>query len=187
MSKRLGKLANRYAKAFLGSVGASGAGAGQTEAQAAAEGLLLIAKLWQEDPQLASVITNPIFNATERRKGLESVAKFLNLSDVTVRFLRVLFERDRIAALPEIAQVFSELADDAASVVQVSIITARQVDELERREIEGGLAAKIEGRPAYSWSVDAALLGGMIIRYRGNMIDGSLAGRLQTLEKRLAG
>ena len=189
MSKRLGKLAKRYAKALLGSIAGAGVSAteGLTESQSAAQGLLSFAEVWEKDPQLASVIANPMFDAHERIKALEGIATAMKLPDVTSRFLRVLFERDRIAAVAEVAEAFSELADDAANVVPVTVTTARAIDESERKEIEVGLKRLIDGKAAYVWNVDAKLLGGMVISYRGKMIDGSLSGRLENLEKRLVG
>jgi len=189
MSKRLGKLARRYAKALLGSIPGEGitALAGMTEAQSAAQGLLSFAEVWEKDPQLADVIANPMFDARQRIKALEGIAAAMKLPDVTTRFLRVLFERDRIAAVAEVAAAFSELADDAANVVPVTVTTARAIDESEKKEIEVGLKRLIEGTAAYVWNVDAKLLGGMVVSYRGKMIDGSLSGRLESLEKRLVG
>lgn len=191
MSKKLGKLAKRYARALLGRVQEDAALLGESavaeKVQVAATSLSNFADVWKKDAELSSLIVNPMFEASQRKQALLEVTKLLQLPQELVRFIELLFERERIAALPEIASTFKELADEVAKIVHVRVTTARAVDSAERVEIERSVATRIVGKPEFSWNVDPALLGGMTIEYLGRVIDGSLSGRLDAFQRRLIG
>ena len=188
MAKKAGKLATRYARALTAAVereqGKEGTGS-QTAAQRAAAELTAFAKLWQVDAALWAFLGNPMFEKNERANALLEVAKRSGLQDILVRFLQVAFERDRIRYLPEIAESFSQIADAAGGVIQVEVVTARTIKADEQQVIEQGLARQLKGSLKFSWKTDATILGGMVVRYGGKVLDGSLAGRLARIESRL--
>jgi F-type H+-transporting ATPase subunit delta len=102
-----------------------------------------------------------------------------------VRFLKVLFERDRLVALSEIAESFQRLADQCASVIPVEISTARPISPEEVGRIETRIEQSLSGTPEFHWKVDPALLGGIVVTFEGKVLDGSLNGRLNKLERTL--
>ncbi len=186
MAKKVGKLANRYAKALLIAVikelGTSGS---PSPAQKAATNLSSFAKIWDEDRQFSTSIQNPMFEKGERMNALVEVAKKAGLEDILVRFLRVAFQRDRISLLPEIAAAFSEQADSSAGLLQVEVTTARDVPDSEKSAIEKSLVEQLKGSLQFSWKQDPSILGGLVVRYGGKVLDGSLSGRLARLEGKL--
>ncbi len=186
MAKKSGKLASRYARAFLASVekelGTSGS---PTPAQQAADELKQFSSVWEKDQELSSVLLSPMFAREQRITALESVVKEAGLSEITRKFLKVVFQRDRISALPEIAEAFSVVADKAASVVRVTVSTSREIDKVEAQGIEKAVAGKVGGSPEFTWNVDPKLLGGLVIEYAGQIFDGSLSGQLGKIEKEL--
>ncbi len=186
MSKKIGKLARRYARALLGAVERDMGSAGSpTPAQSLATEIQSFSNLWQHDKELSSCILSPAFKREEREQALTGVCKQLNLSPVATRFISTLFERDRISAVLEMTDAFSGLAEEAAGVVSVQVITASAILEDEVREITTDLSRHISGTPNFMWSVDPALLGGMVVKYQGKVLDGSVRGQLERLERSL--
>ena len=186
MAKQAGKLAHRYARALLNAIVRESGSAGDgSPAQKTAEELRGFAAIWQQQPELSRTLLNPMFEKNQRANALLEVAKKAGLSDLSVRFLRVIFERDRIAALPEIALAFSSQADSAAGVLQVEVTTARAVEGSEKGQIESSLRTQLKGRLEFTWKVDASILGGLVLRYAGKVVDGSLGGRLSRIEQKL--
>ncbi|MCB0324772.1 MAG: ATP synthase F1 subunit delta [Bdellovibrionales bacterium] len=186
MAKEYAKLAGRYARALLRAVERELGSAGSpTPAQHVARSLSEFGDLWSERHELSDSIINPMFDKRERLAALLKVAELAELPELARRFLSVVFERDRIAALPEIAAAFSDAADKAAGVVQVAVVSARPVDAEEVRSIEASLAQQISGRLEFQWSVDPALLGGLVVKFQGKVLDGSLSGRLERIERKL--
>ncbi len=188
MGKYSGRLAQRYAKALLRSLQAETEKEqiGLTLQQVSGE-LLGFARIWSAQKELSSSIVNPMFPKEERGNALLTLARAAGMSELGQRFIRVVFERERAAALPEIASAFAALADEAASVVRVEVTVARNVSSDEARAIQLDLRHRIPGDPVFSWKVDPVILGGMIVRYGGKVLDGSLSGQLERLERKLLG
>jgi F-type H+-transporting ATPase subunit delta len=186
MAKTVGKLATRYAKALLAAViREQGSQGSPTPAQSVAKALKEFAGLWQREHSLSVSLQNPMFEKNERANALVKIAEEAGLPDIAVRFLRVCFERERIAALPEIAQAFSDAADADAGILQVEIITARSISTEETKAIEQGLTSQLHGTLSFRWRIEPEILGGLIVRYGGKILDGSLAGRLTRIEHKL--
>lgn len=186
MKKRVGKLAQRYARALLRVVSSevgSGGSAAWEKARAVAQELENFSKIWEEQQEFRFFLLNPSIAKPERTKAILAIAQKLNLSAVTTRFLRVLSEADRLLSLPEIAAGYVALANEEAGVIQVSIVTATAVDAGEQKDIETELRGLLKGAPEFHWSLDKNLLGGMVIQYNGKVIDGSISGRLNRLEQ----
>lgn len=184
MSQKLGKLAHRYAKALLEVVQREHPREGLAlVTKQVAEGLDELAKLWREEKDFSLFVVNPMFPTKERFQILQKSVEILVLPQVIERFLKVLFENDRIQALPEISAAFLLLAHKASGLVEVIITTAMALSESEKKEIEGRLLAHIKGKPVYTWLVDSLLLGGMLVSFDGKVIDGSLRGRLEKIER----
>ena len=187
MGKDIGKLSKRYANALYKSVvqelGTEGI---PTPAQQIASSFKDFAKLWLQDSEFSSSISNPMFDASERLKALIKIAQMMQLQDILCRSLRVIFEHDRIVALPQIAEAFSDLADAYAGVVAVEITVARQLLDSEVSFVESQLKEQIGALSRFKWSVNPEIIGGMIVSYQGKVVDGSLSGRLEQIERRLS-
>ncbi len=187
MAKKTGRLAGRYARALLSSLDKKErSGKGTTGAQKLGGELEKVAELWETDAELSSIMLSPMFAREQRANALDAVSKELGLSESALGFVRLLFRRDRLSYLPEIARAFSILADADASVVRVAVKTARKIDNSEVKDIESAISKKLGGLPEFTWEVDPALLGGMVIEYSGQVLDGSLDGQLTRLERGLA-
>lgn len=186
MAKKIGKLARRYAKAFLSVVQSDlGKEGSPSPAQDIAAKLNVFARAWETDEQLPLYFLNPMFDAETRADTMRKVAREAGLPEIAANFLRVLVERDRAGLLPEVGRALAELADEAAGVVQVRVSTAQPVEQAEREDIERQIAAALSGSPQFAWEVEPELMGGMLIQYAGRVFDGSLRGRLARIERGL--
>lgn len=181
MAKHVQKLATRYARSLINAVSRENAGSAQSIA-VALKGFL--AEYWSQ-PILADSLVNPMFDKGERLQALVRIAEQARLPQVAVRFLQVVFERDRISALPQIIETFSTLADEQAGVVKVQVVTAQPVASDEKHSVEESLRRKIGGSLQFHWSEDPEILGGMLVTYGAKVLDGSLKGRLERIERRL--
>lgn len=189
MAKHVQKLALRYARSLLNAVkrdsGQVHASGGRSPAQTVADQLRrFVAEYWS-DPTLVDAMQNPMFEKGQRQQALASIARQAGLPEVATRFLEVVFERDRIAALPQIVDSYAGLTDEEAGIVKVRVVTAQPVDGEERHTVEENLRRKIQGSLSFEWREDPEILGGMLVSYGAKVLDGSLRGRLEQIERRL--
>jgi F-type H+-transporting ATPase subunit delta len=176
-----GSLARRYAKALLelaqesSSVDAVGAQLEQFV------GLCLA-----NEGQLLAAMGNPGFTAAERKGVLDAVLPRLGLTPLVVNFIRLVVEKDRFAALPDISREYRALADTLARRVRATVTTATPASASLQAEITAALSAATGKQVVLETKVDPALLGGMVARVGSRLFDASLRTRLETLQVALA-
>ncbi|MBN2493277.1 MAG: ATP synthase F1 subunit delta [Deltaproteobacteria bacterium] len=138
-----------------------------------------------ENRDLGEVLRSPAFSDAERERVLGRLFDLLGVAEPLDRFLKLLIERRRIAALPSIAAAFQALVDERASRVRVEVTSARALASEERARLEARLASGLGMQVVVEARVDPALLAGVAVRVGGLVIDGSLRNQLTALGARL--
>lgn len=182
MSKQYIKLAGRYATALQKAVEESG-----SDARSVASELEQLAQLWSSNLELSTSLQNPFFSKEDRMKSLQQVLQASQVSDVLRKFVSIVFERDRIKAIAEMSEIFSQRVEAAAGLMHVQVTVAREPGADEKSTIESSISERLQGKVEYKWSVDPTILGGLVVEYGGHVLDGSVSGRLDRLEKELLG
>jgi len=96
-------------------------------------------------------------------------------------FLRLLAENRRLGSLRAIAEEFANLRDEHENVADVEVTSAVPLSEEQKQEIGAAMKSRLGKNVRLNCDVDAALIGGAIIRSGDVVIDGSLRGRLDQL------
>lgn len=135
---------------------------------------------------LRTVLTNPAFDVATRKRVLIQVANTQQLSVLTIHFLSLLLERDRLSHLPGIASYYRRLLNEAkgrveAKVVSTSALEPALIDRV--REQLRGLSGK---EVVLQQEVDPGLLGGMTVELQGKVYDGSIRTQLEKMKQRMA-
>jgi len=175
MANKAGKIASRYARALL------------KVSDKASEDLSKFCATWKESKELKDVILNPMFDKSQRQTALVSLSKEIGVDSTVQRFLAVVFEKNRIKFLPEIVDEYIKLADLKASKVEVSVKVAREVSQSESTDLEKTISEIIPGNLNFDWQVDESLIGGILVQYQGRVLDGTIKGKLDRIEKELLG
>lgn len=154
MSKRFEKIAQRYAAALRRAVRDAGGDAKQVAGE-----LQSLATLWSEHESFSSTMLNPHFSKVERANALAAVGTSLGLSEVLSKFIALVFENERIAALVEISAAFTRRVEQEEGIRRVHVRVAHALGAQEQAELEQRLNAHITGRTEYLWSVEPEILG----------------------------
>ena len=99
--------------------------------------------------------------------------------------LRLLADNGRLSALPDIAGLYDRLKDEAEDSIDVSVVSAAELDEATRAKFVEALSKRLGRNVRLSCSVDPSLIGGAVIRADDLVIDGSLKSRLGKLASAL--
>ena len=172
-------IARRYAKALL----LIGKEDGQTESYR--EELAGVAALMARENQLAEMISNPLYNAGERRKVLESVVGKLGLSKVMSSFLLLLFEKGRIGFVDSINEFFQQLADELKGVARASLVSANELTNEAIEKIRSALSKKTGKEIVLEVQQDPSLIGGIVTRIGDLVLDGSIKTQLLNMRESL--
>jgi F-type H+-transporting ATPase subunit delta len=135
---------------------------------------------------LRNALISPAVPASRKKAVVGQVGKRLGLSKVTLNFLFVLIDHRRIGGLPEIIQVFEETLDERLGFARAEVVSARELTETQRTALSAELGRLVGKQIRVQTAVDESLIGGVVARIRSTVYDGSVRGRLQALERRLA-
>ncbi|MEZ6032802.1 MAG: ATP synthase F1 subunit delta [Planctomycetaceae bacterium] len=106
-------------------------------------------------------------------------------SEFFANFLRVLIRHGRITMLPMIRSVLGRLQEEAAGKRRVRVRSARPLSDQARSQICNDLKSKLGFEALLQETVDASLIGGMILQVGDTVYDSSLRSRLKQLKGRL--
>lgn len=97
------------------------------------------------------------------------------------RLLAELAHFGRLPLLPAITAAFDAYKREAEATLKISVTSAAEMDEAQREALRTSLGKRFQREIDMDISVDASLLGGVVIHAGSEVIDGSARGRLDRL------
>jgi F-type H+-transporting ATPase subunit delta len=150
---------------------------GQLDTWSTALGLLAAAAT---DPQVGPQIANPNVPRERIRDLLIEVCADA-LPVEAVNLVRLLSENGRLAAIPEIAELYEARREADQGIRQVLVRSAYPLDEQERQDIATAMARRLGTQVELVVEEDPALIGGVEVRAGDLVIDDSVLGKLKQL------
>ncbi len=102
-----------------------------------------------------------------------------------LRFMQALVRNRRQMLIPDIADAYATLLDASNGIVQARVTVARELTDEDRTQLAGRLSEVVGRTVVPHVSVDADILGGVIVRMGDTVMDGSLRRRLGLLRRRM--
>jgi len=176
-----GSIGRRYAKALLD------LGREQSKTDEYLGQLLSVQAALNSSQDMNYLLNDPAFEAADRKKVFGILAQKLSLSEALTNFLKLLIDRERIGFFDEIVASYREQADDLMNRVRVQVKSANPLNAEEEGRLKK-ILEKITGKQALVESqTDEKLLGGVVIKVRDMVFDGSLINALQQLKENMLG
>mgnify|MGYP001598471895 CR=1 FL=1 len=175
-----GTVAERYAQALFELGSSSG------QLAALADKIRDFAEVYAADKNLLTALENPVLSEKQREGVLSEVARRVGVPDVGVKGLVIMARRRRLATIPALARRLVELADEKGGVLRAHVTTAQKMPESYYQALSAQLAGSTQKKVVLERAEDPSLIGGAITRVGDAIVDGSLRGRLQEAERRLA-
>jgi F-type H+-transporting ATPase subunit delta len=136
------------------------------------------------DEQVAAVIANPSVERENVAKLVISVCgKVLDAEGKNL--VKLLVENDRLDVMPEIADLYEALKNEAQGAIDALVIAPYAVKPAEQKMLAEALKKKLGRDVRITSEVDPDLIGGAIIRAGNLVIDGSVSGQLRKLATEL--
>ena len=173
---------NRYASA-LADIVLSPEG-GVEPAQAVAQ-LRAFGEVVASSPDLRAVLATPAIPAARKRAVIKDLAEKLGLAKVVRNLVLVVNDHGRANALPQIVAMFELVLDERQGFVRAEVISATELNQNQRGELEGQLGQLAGARVRMRFAVDPDLIGGVTARIGSKVYDGSVRGQLASMRARL--
>ena len=174
-------VARRYAKALF----AMGKRKSLDALEAYGKDLAALAEVLGDSPELLRVFRNPIFSVEEKKMVVNKVLSKTNSSPIVKNFCYLLAEKGRLSFLPEIEAVYSTLLDIEKGVVRGELVTAVALDSAKQGAVKVKLESQSGRKLALDFSVDPAILGGVVLKVGERVMDASLRAQLDIMKENI--
>lgn len=141
--------------------------------------------LLQESEQLQILLSSPAVSRANKHAVAQSLVERMKASRTLRNFLFVVIDKRRMALLPEIQQAFETQLDERQGIARASVISARDLKEVEKKQLRAALERLSGQRVEARFDLDPALIGGAVVRVGSTIYDGSVRTQLQRLRTRL--
>lgn len=173
----LSTLARPYAAAVFKTASESGA------AEKWSQMLNFIATV-VKDNDISAIMVNPKVSQDRLIQLLLDICQG-QLSSEGENFLKLLIQNDRLTLAPQISSLYETHKANAEGYVDVDVKTAYSFTEEEQEKFTSVLEKILARKVRISVSVDTSLIGGFLAKAGDRVIDGSIKGRLQHMQKTL--
>lgn len=138
-----------------------------------------------QDATIAAYLENPNIHFEDKARLLHE--RLGDINPLILNLVYLLLTRSRLDMLPDIAAEYQRLVDSYHGIERAEVTTAIPLDDEARRNLSQKLSditgKKVIIEPEY---VDTSLIGGVIVRVAGKLLDGSTRGKLAALKKELS-
>lgn len=151
--------------------------------EAVAGDLFLFLEAVSTNPELERALLSPEVD-TRAKKG--TVAAITEGAEPILRnFLQVVIDRGRIEDVREIAGAYAHRASEGENRLAVEAVTAVPMPDALRERLVARLQRDTGHAIDLTTAVDPEIVGGLVLRVEGTVVDGSVRNRLETLRESL--
>lgn len=135
------------------------------------------------DKKLNYVMCSPVVLKSDKAKILAALLGVMKVDKIVERFLSLLVRKARFNLLGPMTEAYSLLFSESRGIKYAEVVSSSKLGAEEVTKIQKYLEQQLEKIIKIKSSIDHDLIGGMIIKYDSNLIDCSVSGALERLEK----
>jgi F-type H+-transporting ATPase subunit delta len=135
-------------------------------------------------PAFAQILADPAISTGEREKLIRDALDG-RASKLLVNFLLLCNEKGRLSLLSAIAGAYDELLDQQQGKVEVDVTVARKLSAEQLTNVGKKVGAALKRDAVVHQYVDPEIIGGLILRFQDQLIDGSVRAQLVAMRQKL--
>ncbi len=138
-----------------------------------------------EDAAFTMLLESPRLHFDDKTRLLSE--QLGDVNPLALNLVYLLVTKGGLSIVGEITEEYQRLLDSYHGIEQAEVITAIPLDDEERLKIEERLGAVVGKKVVIKPEVDSSLIGGIVARIGGKLMDGSTRSRLEALKKEMSG
>ena len=169
-------VAERYASALFDLA------VGEKKVPAVEKDMKRLGSLLNGSDDLQRLIKSPVFSADDQIAAIGAVMSKAKIGGLVGNFIRVVASNRRLFTLPDMLVSFTQKLAEHRGEVSADVIVAQQLSAGQTKDLKATLKGIVGKDVALNMSVDASLLGGMIVKIGSRQIDTSLKTKLSSMK-----
>lgn len=149
------------------------------------EEIIQVKDIIRQNPEFDKLLKHPGIPKQEKIQVVKNVFKG-HISEEFLGFLEVVLQKERYSELPAIFEYFIEKVKEVKKIGVAYVNSAVELTDVQKEQVK----AKLLQTTSYEtmemhYSVDASLIGGMVIRINDRVVDSSIKSKLNDLTRQL--
>lgn len=143
--------------------------------------------LWRDDAGFRDFVADPRLDAAKQRAGAFAILERAGIGTEVRNLIGVMITNRRLNQLPAVAQAFGALLAERRGQQTAEVVTAHPLTDTQRAQIAARLTEAGYPNVRLVESLDASILGGLIVRIGSRLYDNSIKSKLQRLQYAMKG
>lgn len=169
-------VAGRYATALFELAEA------QSALDAVAADLGGIRAMMNESEDLLRLVRSPIYSAEEQGRAFAAILDKAGASGLVKNFVGLVIQNRRLFALPDMISAYRAILAAKRGEMTADVTSAHPLADAQIESLKAALKSATGRDVHINTKVDAALLGGLVVKVGSRMIDSSLRTKLNSLK-----
>jgi len=172
-------IASRYAEALVE------VSLEQNEAARVKKDLSDFVEAFDGATDLRHFLDNPAAPRKEKHAVIDAIAEKMQMARAVRNFILIVIDHERMEMLHEIHSAFRERLNEKLGIADANVVSARELSPEERGELTAALERRTGKKIEASFSEDASLLGGAVVRVGSTIYDGSVREQLTRVREQM--
>ena len=147
------------------------------------EDLDIIHLALKANPDYVKLLDTPALSKSEKLTLIDK--SFSSLQYSVVNLLKILCEKHLVYSFSDVCSTYSQLYDEHNGIERVEAVTAVALTCAQKDKLKEKLASMTGKKIVLKNTVNPEILGGVMLRYSGIQLDGSVKSRLDAFARSL--
>lgn len=131
--------------------------------------------------EMKDVLENPKIPFEKKEKIISACLGGVGAEGLNLAYLLVTKDKIKIASLIE--EEYKRLLDEHLGIERANVVTAVPIDDKEKEKLKQNLETLTRQKIIADFKVDSNIVGGVVVKIKDKLIDGSIKNKLEVLKK----
>lgn len=150
------------------------------------EELNYIIEILNKESELVSILEHPKISKKDKKELIVSVFGE-DISEEIKNFLYIIIDKGRERNIFDINKEYKTLYNENKNLVEAVAVTAVPMNKDSQDKLSVVLSEKLGKTVKIDNEVDKSILGGVLLKMENKVIDGTIKGRLESMERTIKG
>lgn len=139
-----------------------------------------------ESEEARAFLKSPKTSFRKKAEFIIEITKKLNYEGEVILFLVLILRRNFFCALSKITEHLIVLRNEDFKIMSLNVRAVNPLNKAQKEELDEVMKEKFDVKQVeVEEKIDEKLLGGLVLSFMGNVIDGSLKRKIQIINKTL--
>lgn len=149
------------------------------------EDLKNVVSVYDYSKDMRNFLEHPAIAAKDKKELIQSIFEG-KISNDTLNLLYTLLDKNKFYLIDTILYCYENSLNEAKNILKVDVISAIEIDEDLKENLKSKLEAKLHKSIALHYEINPDIIAGLVLKIKDKTIDGSMAHKLQSMQKQLA-